>query len=341
MTTRRTLFFLGLSGLGGCRRSTLPRLNVFNWSDYVAPDTIENFAREFSADVRYMVYESNEEMLAKVLSGNSGWDVVFPSNYFIEPMLANRLLAPLDHAQLPNLANLDPFLNTPRWDPHLENSVPYMWGATGIVYRMPLKPASWADLWDVGLKGRLTMLDDPADAMGAALKKLHLSLNTSNAAEMQRAKAELVQQKPIVRAYLNAEARDQVAAGDLLAAQLWATTSAQAMEAAPGKLGFTYPAEGFALYADNAVILRESRRPQLAHQFINYLLRPDVAANIVKASKTATANLAARRMLPAEIRDNPVLYPDPATLARGEWFAPLPPHAQRLRDRLWTEVKSA
>ncbi len=107
------------------------------------------------------------------------------------------------------------------------------------------------------------------------------------------------------------------------------------------KLGFTYPAEGFALYADSAVILRESRRPELAHDFINYLLRPAVAAGIVKASKTATPNLAARRLLPPEIRENPVLYPDSATLARGEWFAPLPPQAQRLRDRLWTEVKSA
>ncbi|MBL8291210.1 MAG: spermidine/putrescine ABC transporter substrate-binding protein [Bryobacterales bacterium] len=341
--TRRTLFFLALSGLAGCRRSSLPRLNIFNWSDYVAPDTIPNFTKEFGVDVRYSVYESNEEMLAKVFSGNSGWDIVFPSNYFIEPMRANRLLAELDHSRLPNLSSLDARLRNPEWDPQLQHSVPYMWGAAGIVYQKSLAPAptSWADLWDARFKGRLTMLDDPADTLGAALKKVGLSINTHQPDEMRRGQVELIRQKAIIRAYLNAEARDQVIAGDLLAAHLWATTSAQAIEAAPDRLAFAYPTEGFALYADNAVILRESSRPELAHQFLNYLLRPEVAAAIVNVSRTATANGAARDLLPQELRENHVLYPDAATLQRGEWFAPLPSAAQRLRDRLWTEVKSA
>lgn len=341
--TRRTLFFLSLTGLAGCRRSKLPRLNVFNWSDYVAPQTIPDFAREFHVDVRYSVYESNEEMLAKVFSGNSGWDIVFPSNYFIEPMRANRLLAELDHAQLPNLTNLDGALRRPAWDPDLRYCVPYMWGATGIVYQKALgaPPERWADLWDTRFTGRLTMLDDPADTLGAALKKLGLSINSHAADEMRQAQAELLRQKPLVRAYLNAEARDQVVAGDLLAAHLWATTSAQAIEAAPERLAFAYPREGFPLYADNAVILRESRRADIAHQFINYLLRPEVAAAVVTVSKTATANRAARERLPQAMRDNRVLYPEPETLARGEWFEPLPLAGQRLRDRLWTEIKSA
>jgi spermidine/putrescine-binding protein len=186
----------------------------------------------------------------------------------------------------------------------------------------------------------MTMLDDPADTMGAALKKLGLSVNTAEAAQLNAAKAELVRQKPIVRAYLNAEARDQVVAGDLWAAHLWGTTSQQAIEAAP-HLSFVYPEEGFARYADSAVILRESRRPELAHRFLNYLLRPDVAAAIVRESKTATANAAARQLLPEEVRRNPVLYPPAEVLARAEWFRPLPAAAQRLRDRYWTEIKSA
>ncbi len=343
MTTRRTLFLLSLTGLAGCRRSRLPRLNVYNWSDYVAPDTVSNFAKEFQVDVRYSVYESNEEMLAKVFSGNSGWDIVFPSNYFIEPMRENRLLTELNHDLLPNLRHLDPMLQKPLWDPTVQYSVPYMWGAAGIVYQKSLQPAPerWADLWEPRFKGRITMLDDPADTMGAALKKLGLSINSHTEADMRKAQQELVKQKTIVRAYLNAESRDQVIAGDLLAAHLWATTSAQAIEAAPDRLAFAYPQEGFALYADTAVILRESARPEIAHQFINYLLRPEVAASIVKVSKTATANGAARALLPEPIRENRVLYPAAETLARGEWFAPLPSTAQRLRDRLWTELKSA
>ena len=339
---RRTLFFLALAGPAGCRRARSPRLNVFNWSEYVAPDTIPNFEREFGVRIRYGIYESNEEMLAKVLGGNSGWDVAFPSNYFIEPMLANRLLAPLEKARLPNLPNLAAGVEDPEWDRGLRFSVPYMWGGSGIVYnrRLDPPPRAWADLWNARLQGRLTMLDDPAEVIGAALKKLGLPLNAADPSQLDRARRELLAQKPLVRAYLNAECRDQIVAGDLLAAQLWATTSAQAMRASPD-LRFAWPEEGFAVYADNSVILRESRRWETAHQFINYLLRPEVAASVARHSRTATLNTAARRLLPAGIREDPVLYPPPEILRRGEWFRPLPPAAQRLRDRIWTEIKSA
>ena len=339
---RRRTFFLGLAGLAGCTQNRAPRLNVYNWSDYIGTDTLANFEKETGIRVHYGVYENNEEMLAKVFGGNSGWDIAFPSNYFIGPMRESRLLARIERGQLKNLGNLDPMLAAPEWDPRLEHSVPYMWGATGIVFNKQTagELKSWADLWDAKHKGRMTMLDDPADTIGAALKKLGHSLNSSSSAHLAAAKAELLRQKPLVRAYLNAEARDQLIAGDLQAAQLWGTTSQQAIDAAP-HLGFVYPAEGFARYADNAVILRESRRVDLAHRFIDFLLRPDVAAAIVNVSRTASANAAARALLPVQVRENPVLYPPPEVLARAEWFAPLPPAAQRLRDRYWTEIKSA
>ena len=280
-------------------------------------------------------------MLAKVFGGNSGWDIAFPTNYFVGPMRESRLLTRLDHSLLPNLANLDPMLAAPEWDPKLEYSAPYMWGATGIIFNQRrMKLTSWNDLWDPKLKGHLTMLDDPADTIGAALKKLGHSINSSDGLQMAAAKGELIRQKPLVRAYLNAEARDQLVSGDLEAAELWGTTSQQAIEAAP-HLGFVYPVEGFSRYADGAVILRESKRPELAHKFIDYILRPDVGASIVELSKSATANAAARQRLPDKMRNNEILYPPAEVLARAEWFAPLPPAAQRLRDRYWTEIKSA
>ena len=127
----------------------------------MAPDTIANFERECGVRVRYATYESNEEMLAKVLSGNSGWDVVFPTHNRISPMRQYGLLAPLDHARLTNLPNLEARFQTPPWDPHLEYCVPYMWGATGIAYNGSVTPApaAWADLWDARLQG-------PADHAG-------------------------------------------------------------------------------------------------------------------------------------------------------------------------------
>jgi len=339
---RRRVFLMGMAGATGCRRDPRARLNVYNWSAYVAPDTIPNFEKEFGIRVRYATYESNEEMLAKVLSGNSGWDVVFPTHNRLLPMRENGLLAPLRHDLLPNLPNLAPQFRAPVFDPLIEWGVPYMWYGTGIVYnrRVVPPPTAWADLWNERLKGRLTMLDDPEDMLGACLKKLHLSFSSTDPGELRRAEQEAIAQKHLLRAYLNAEVRDQMVAGDVLVAQLWSTTAQQAIDAAPN-LAFAYPVEGFPFYVDCAVILRESGRQELAHKFLDYVLRPKVSAEIAAYTKTATANGAGQALLPPAIRDNPTIYPPPEIIARGEWPGTLPSATQKLRDRIWTEIKSA
>lgn len=333
---------MGMAGAAACSRA-LPRLNIYNWSDYVAPDTIPAFEREFGVRVRYGVYESIPEMLAKVMTGNSGWDVVFPSAEYIQPMRDLGLLETLIHDRLPDLDALDPVFQRPPWDPGLLWSVPYMHGTTGIVYRKGIEPEprAWADLWDPRLRGKITMLDDPPEVLGTSLKKLGYSINSGDPVQLRRAAQEAIAQKGLLRAYLNAEVRDQLVAGDVAAAQAWAVTAGQAIAAAPDKLGFAFPREGFPRYADNIAILRESRRIELAHHFLNYLMRPSVGAAIVQATQTATANAAARRLLPRDVRENPVLYPPPEILARGEWFEPQSSAAQKLRDRLWTEIKSS
>ncbi|MGH9557720.1 MAG: ABC transporter substrate-binding protein [Bryobacteraceae bacterium] len=337
----RRVFLIGAAGTAAC--ASRPRLNVFNWSDYVAPDTIANFERESGVSVRYGTYESVTEMLAKVMSGNSGWDVVFPSAEFISPMVEMDLLRPLRHELLPNLDALDAYFRHPPWDPKLEWSVPYMHGTTGIVYSKGIAPdpKKWADLWDARLAGKITMLDDPQEVLGACLKKIGDSLNSGMTAELRGAAQQAIAQKPLLRAYLNAEVRDQVVAGDVAAAQAWAVTAGQAIAAAPDKLAYALPLEGFARYADTMAILRESPRAALAHRFIDYLLRAKVAAAIVEATQTATANAAALKLVPASIRENPVLYPSAEVLARGEWFQPQSAASQKLRDRLWTEIKSS
>jgi spermidine/putrescine transport system substrate-binding protein len=187
----------------------------------------------------------------------------------------------------------------------------------------------------------MTMLDDSVEIFAACLKKLGDSVNTGDASLLRASAEQAIAQKRLLRAYLNAEARDQLVSGDIAVAQAWAVTAGQAIAAAPGKLAYAFPTEGFARYADTVAILRESRRVELAHQFIDYLLRPEVAAAIVQSTQTATANAAALRLLPGEVRENPVLYPPPETLARGEWFEPQSAPSQKLRDRLWTEIKSA
>lgn len=325
-----------------CRTSGLPQLNVFNWENYIAPGTLPDFEREFRCRVRYSTYGSAEEMLAKVMTGNSGWDVVFPSNSFVVPMREMGLLLELEHRRLPLLGNLQARFQHPEWDPELRYSVPYMHSATGIVYAKTVHPTpvAWADLWRDDYQRRVTMLDDSAEVFAVCLKRLGHSINAGNAVLLAQARDLAIQQKPLLRAYISEEVRDQVIAGDVLVAQMWAQVAQVAMDDAPG-LAFSFPQEGFALYADSAAILRESKHPELAHEFLNYLLRPQVAAAICLSMKTATANEAARLSLPAAMRDNRVLYPPADVLARGEWFRALDAANQRLRDRYWTEIKSA
>lgn len=338
----RRVFLLGIPGAAaGCMRGESRHLNVYNWSDYIARDTIPNFEREYGVRVRYGTYEVAEEMLAKVMTGNSGWDVAFPSNSFVGPMREMRLLSALDHQRLPNLRNLEVRFQSPPWDMDLGWSVPYMHGSTGIVYSTEAyTPRGWSDLWTNQYYGRMTMLDDSAEVLGACLRRLGDSVNSTDPKQLMAAERLAVEQKPLLRAYLNAEVRDQLIAGDVLVAQSWSITAQQAIDQSH-RLAFVYPVEGFPLYCDSAVILRESGRVDLAHTFINYLLRADVASRIAAEMRTATVNGAARRLLPAKDRDNPTLYPPPESLARGEWFKAMPAAAQRLRDRLWTEVKSA
>jgi spermidine/putrescine transport system substrate-binding protein len=253
-------------------------------------------------------------------------------------MARNRLLAPLDHRRLPSLANLDARFHKPSWDAGLRWGLPYMWSATGIAYnrQQVAEPHGWSDLWSDALRGRITMLDDPEDVIGACLQVLGFPFDSVDERQLRAAKAQAVRQKRLLRAYLNAEVRDQLVAGDVLAAQLWSTTTAQAIHS-DRKLGFVYPREGFPLYCDCAAILRESGRYELAHEFLDFLLRPDVAAVNARAADTASANGPAQAMLPHD----PVLYPADDIYARGVWPPALPSAAQRYRDQLWTEIKSA
>lgn len=339
---RRTLFFTGLTGLAGCYRGKQPRLNVYNWSSYIGPNTLAQFERHTGIRVRYGVFESSDELLAKALTGNCGWDVVFPTNHHIGPLRDYNLLAPLDHTRLPNLKSLGEGFTSPEWDPQLRHSVPYMSTSAGIVYhRKQLGSITrWADLWDRKVSGRLTMLDAQDDVLGACLVKLGFLWNSTNEGELRAAQREAIRQKPLLRAYLNAEVRDQVVAGDVLAAQMWTTTMLPVMPDAP-HIEFVYPAEGFVRYAESAVILRESPRTEAAHRFIDFLLQPEIAAACVIAEKTGPVLRGVRDLLPRELRDQPLLFPAPEVLERAVWLRTMPPAAQRLRDRLWTEIKSA
>ncbi|WP_031496993.1 ABC transporter substrate-binding protein [Bryobacter aggregatus] len=337
---RRRIFLLGLPGLAGCSAGRKPRLNVLNYTDYIGKTTIADFEREFGAEVRYSpVIEGSEETMAKTISGNSGWDVVFPENRLVNPMREMGLLRRLDPARLPNLKHLAARFQSPEWDRNLDWSIPYLWSCCGILSQAGMNLTGWSDLWEPRYRGKITMLDEPSEVFGACLKRLGYSINTNSPEELRQAQQLAGEQKKILRAYLNTEVRDQVAAGDVQACQLWAGSAQLTMDGAP-QLQFCHPREGFSLYCDCVAILAESQRAELAHEFVNYLCRPEVAAAITQASRASTPNAAAIDHLPASFRALKTLFPGDEVLARGEWFRTSNAPTQRLRDRLWTEVKS-
>ncbi|HYM10774.1 MAG TPA: spermidine/putrescine ABC transporter substrate-binding protein [Bryobacterales bacterium] len=343
MISRRHWLACAATALTGCRRGAAAgEVNVYCWSDYIAPDTIAGFERETRLRVNFETFESEEEMLAKILAGGSGWDVLYPGNSFVGPMVRRGLLAPLDHGRLANLGNLEARFRDPPWDRGMRYSVPYMWGVSGFVYNrraVGRTLTSWADLWDPALGGKITMLDDPAEVLGACLKRLGYSLNSNDERELEAARAEAIRQKPLLSAYINAEVKPQLIAGDVWAAQLWNGDAYQAI-AENKDLEYCFPSEGFALFADSAVILAQAGHAAAGYRWIDYLLRPAVSAAIARSTMFSTPNAGALALLNSSVRDNPDLYPPPERLVKAEWFAEIPPEGERLRDRLWTEIKA-
>lgn len=317
-------------------------LNLFIWSSYIAPETIAKFEARHGVRVNVDLYDSNEALLAKLQAGNAGYDVVCPSDYSVQVLLAQGLLRPLDHSALPHLRNVDEaFLDRP-YDPGNAHSVPYFWGTTGIAYdRRKVKAPvdSWNALWDEAYAGRILMLDDAREAFMAALKRRGQSLNATDRAVLQRARDDLLRQKPLVRAYNSSSFEDVLLAGDVWLAQGWNGQFAKAMDENPD-IVYVVPKEGSTLFIDNLAIPQGARDPELAHAFIDFTLEAEIAAEICRTMRYSSPNRAAVALLPPEIREQAAVFPPLDTVKRLELIRDLG-DATVVYDRLWTEVKSS
>jgi spermidine/putrescine transport system substrate-binding protein/spermidine/putrescine transport system permease protein len=316
-------------------------LNLYIWSNYIAPETIQKFEKRHGVRVNLDLYDTNEALLAKVQTGNVAYDVLCPSNYPIQILLAQNLLRPLDHSALPNLANVDPGLLDRDYDPGNRYSVPYFWGTGGIGYRKSKTGPvdSWGALWDPRFKGRILMLDDGREALGAALKWKGGSYNATDPAQLALAKRLLIEQKPLVRAYDSGNFHDVLLSGDVWLAQGWSGQFATVMAQDPD-LGYVIPKEGASLFIDSLVIPASAPHPELAHAFIDFTLEPEIAAEICRTMYYSSPNRAALPLLSKEMRENPAIFPPPDVMARLELIEDLG-ESTVLWDRLWTEVKTA
>lgn len=350
--SRAAVLWLGAvpgGALAGCGRRASPpddgaplgplegALNVYNWSDYISPETLRAFEREFGVRVTYDTYESNEELLAKLQAGAGGYDVVVPSTYAAPALIAQGLALPLRKEHLTNWEHLSPeFLGRP-FDPDNRYTVPWQWGVTGLAWRTDLlaeAPASWGVFHDGRLRGKLTMMDDVRDVIGAWLRHRGRSINSRDPAHLAEARADAIRAKPNLKAFISAPVKGQLVAGDVWVAQLWNGDTRQAAREEP-RIAFALPREGSTMWIDSLLVPRSAPHRRAAHEFVNYLLRPDVAASVAATTGYGSANRAAMPLI-----EDPVPYPSPDELSRLELQEDLG-RDNALWDRIWTEIKAS
>ncbi|MBS3947342.1 MAG: spermidine/putrescine ABC transporter substrate-binding protein [Dethiobacter sp.] len=315
-------------------------LNVYNWFNYIDKEVIRDFEREFGVKVNYDTYASNEELLAKLMTGVGGYDVIVPSDYMVEIMIKEGLLAPLDLNNIPNLKNIDErFLDLP-FDPGNLYTVPYMWGTVGIGVNtryIQEDVSSWRALFDPSYQGRITMLNDKRETFGVALKLLGHSINTTDPEILEEAKEKLLAQKPLLKAYDSENIKHLLVSGEAWLVHAWSGDVLMAAAENPD-IVYVLPKEGGVVWADNLAIPKEAPNKYTAEVFINYLLRPEVSARLTRYIQYGNPNREAWPLLEAEFRENPAIFPTEESLANSEWLRTIG-EATTLYDRLWTEVK--
>jgi putrescine transport system substrate-binding protein len=335
-------------------------LHVYNWSDYIAEDTIPNFEKQSGIKVTYDVFDSNDVLETRLLAGNSGFDVVVPSASFLERQIKAGVFQKLDKSQLPNLKNMDADImnRVGLHDPNNEYAIPYLWGTTGIGYNEDkikkilgdAKPDSWNYIYDPKLVAKfkdcgLSLLDAPDEILKTVLAWMGRDPNSQKEEDLKAAEAKLMPIRPFVRKIHSSQYIDDLANGDLCIAVGWSGDILQARdraeEAGQGvKIKYAIPQEGTILWFDMLAIPADAKHPKNAHALINYLMDPQVAANNSNFVNYANGNGASLSMVNDEVKNDPGIYPTPEvkaklfpSLAYGEDF-------QRLMNRMWTKFQT-
>lgn len=315
-------------------------LNLYLWSAYIKPETIKKFEERTGARVNLDVYDSAEALLSKMLAGNPGYDVIAPPTYTLTALIQAGVLAELDRDRLTQFENTAPEFKGQAWDPENRYSIPYLWGVTGIASdsRQVGEIDSWNALRDPRWTGKILMLDDAREAIAFGAFLLGEDPNTIDPEVLKRIGRILIDQKPLVRAYDSASFDDAVLTGEAVLAQSWSGQIAKIMGEAPW-VRFTIPKEGAMLFLDSLAIPKNAPHQDLAHEFLDFVMEPEIAAEICLTTGYSTPSQAGRELLPAGVRDNRAMFPDAAQMKRLYSYADLG-KAATLHDRLWTEVKS-
>lgn len=317
-------------------------LNVYIWTNYHSEAMVKKFEEKFNAKVTFDLYDNNEVIEQKLQSGSAPYDIIVPTDYMVSSLAKQGLLNPLDEAKLPNLKNLDPNIDRarpagePRW------GVPYLWGTTGYAYRKDKIPAvldSWNAVFDPAYKGKILMLDDVREDISAALRALGKDANSVEQADIDAARDKLIAQKKLVLAYDSSDFAGKLKAGDVHIAHGYSGELANVARESNGTIVYVVPKEGATLAVDNLAIPKAATHVDLAYQFINFMLEPEVAADTTNVTGYATANAAAKPMIKPELANDAAVFPPADVLAKCQPLAELGDKTP-LYDAAWTKVKA-
>ena len=328
------------------------QLYVYNWGEYIDESVIEEFEEETGIEVVYDLFETNEEMYPVIEAGAVRYDVVCPSDYMIQKMAENGLLAEINFDNIPNLSQIDPIYleRSKSFDPENKYSVPYTWGTVGILYNTERikelgvpAPTKWSDLWDERYRGEILMQDSVRDAFMVALKMRGYSMNSTDPEELAQARDLLIQQKPLVQAYVVDQVRDKMIGGEAAVGVIYSGEMLYIQEEsaeADFTLEYVVPEEGTNIWIDSWVIPANARNKENAEKWINFLCRPDIAKKNFDYITYSTPNKGAYEMLEDELKNNQALFPDVNQMANSEVFQYLGDEADSLYNEMWKEVKS-
>jgi spermidine/putrescine transport system substrate-binding protein len=326
---------------GACAKP-LPVLHVYTWADYVKPELVQRFEAEQRCRVVIDTFDSNEAMFAKMKAGATGYDLVTPSSYMVSVLHSQGLLQPLDASLIPNRKNVDPEYLKIALDPTMDHSVPYLLTNSGVAYlasKVKDPVPSWKMFDRADLKGRMTMLNDMRETIGAALKSLGYSLNTTDEKQLEEARAVVVRWKKNLAKFENEQYQSGLASGEFLLVHGYSGDILKAQQE-NADVTFVIPQEGTSMAADDLVIPKAAIEVRLAHAFINFLHDPDVAAENTNFISYLCPNVPAYQKLSPKIRDNPAIIMDPAIRAKSEVIRDLGVDNAKY-VKVWDEIKAA
>ncbi len=340
------LLAFSLSLLAGCSKDEGEKVYVYNWGEYIDREVLDQFEEETGIKVVYDEFEQNEEMYPKIKAGAVQYDVVCPSDYMIQKMIKENLLAEINFDNVPNISNIDPayLKSSQSFDPENKYSVPYCWGTVGILYNKTMVEGpidSWGALFDEKYSGNILMMDSVRDAFGIALTYLGYDMNSTDNAQLEEAKALLASQYPLVQAYVVDQVRDKMIGGEAALGVIYSGEAIYTQRENPD-LEYVIPKEGSNVWIDGWVIPKNCRNKENAEAFINFLCRGDIALKNFEYITYSTPNTAAREMImDADIKNSKVAFPEQSVLDRCQTYQYLGEEIESSYIDKWNEAKSS